>query len=285
MRVLITGANGFIGRQVMLELARQNIECITVSRDNRLNFGGVFIQGDLLQKNSHHEIIKKANATHLIHLAWYAEHGSYWNSFKNIHWMDCSINLIKEFCRAGGEFVAVAGTSAEYGLSSGYLAEDDPNLKPNTLYGVCKDATRRVVSSVCDLHSTRLVWTRIFIPYGPEEDPRRLIPSLHRVFQHKQNPFGVNAASYRDFIHVKDVASAYLELIRSEAGGVFNISSGRSTLIADIVRSIAALYNGDPDLILQLNTERPAESEIIVGNNKKLKSIGWFPRHNLLENL
>jgi len=285
MRVLITGANGFIGRHVMLELTRQNIEYVAISRDDHLDCSGISIQGDLLKKDTHHEIVRQAKATHLIHLAWYTEHGKYWNSFHNSHWMDCSIHLIEEFCRAGGKFVAVAGTSAEYGLSSGHLAEDDFDLRPNTLYGVCKDATRRVLTSVCDLHSVKLVWTRIFVPYGPGEDGRRLIPSLHRVFQHKQTPFGVNVASYRDFIHVADIASAFLGLILSESNGIFNISSGRATLIADIVRNIAAIYKEDPDIILRLISERPAESEIIVGNNKKLMSIGWTPRYALLERI
>lgn len=282
MRVLITGANGFIGRHVVSELDRQNIEYIFAGRRKNCNFGGMFIEANLLDKDKHDEIIERAKATHLIHLAWYAEHGEYWNSILNLRWVESTINFVEAFCRGGGKYVSVAGTSAEYDWSKGYLFEDDSDIKPATLYGVSKDVTRRLVASVCDLYSIPWMWGRVFIPYGPGEDFRRLIPSLHRVFQRKQNPFGVNATSYRDFIHVEDVANAFIHLITNQALGIFNISSGEPIIIADIVKNIASMYNEDPNLVLSLATERLAEPKLIIGNNNKLKSLGWRPRYPLL---
>lgn len=282
MRVLITGANGFIGRHVVSELDRHNIEYIFAGRKKSCNFGGMFIEANLLDKDKHDEIIERAKATHLIHLAWYVEHGEFWNSIYNLRWVESTINFVEAFCRAGGKYVSIAGTSAEYDWSKGYLFEDDSDIKPATLYGVSKDATRRLIASVCDLYSIPWMWGRVFIPYGPGEDLRRLIPSLHRVFQRKQNPFGVNATSYRDFIHVEDVANAFVHLITNQVQGIFNISSGEPILIADIIENIAAMYNEDPNLVLSRATERPAEPKLIIGNNDKLKSLGWRPRYSLL---
>ncbi len=235
-----------------------------------------------MDNNKHDEIIRYARATHLIHLAWYAEHGLYCSSLQNLRWVDSTVHLVEAFCKAGGKYVSVAGTSAEYDWSKGYLVEDDSYLNPATLYGVSKDVTRRLIASVCDFYSIPWMWGRIFIPYGPGEDVRRLIPSLHRVFQHKQSPFGVNASSYRDFIHVEDAASAFTHLVNAQVPGSYNISSGIPTLISDLVRNIAAHYKSDPDLILSLRTERPAEPVFIVGNNEKLLNLGWRPRHSPL---
>jgi nucleoside-diphosphate-sugar epimerase len=279
MRVLITGANGFIGRHFVSELERRNIEYAFVGQKKCSHFSGLFIEANLLEKNKHEEIIDRAKATHLIHLAWYAEHGKYWNSIQNLSWIESTIHFVEAFCRAGGKYVSVAGTSAEYDWSKGYLIEDNSDIKPASLYGVSKDVTRRLVASVCDLYSVPWMWGRIFIPYGPGEDSRRLLPSLHRVFLRKQSPFGVNTNSYRDFLHVNDVASAFVHLINNQVCGIFNISSSEPTLISDIVKNIAEMYNEDPNLILNLATERPDEPKFIIGDNHKLKRLGWRPLH------
>jgi nucleoside-diphosphate-sugar epimerase len=285
VRVLITGASGFIGRKIISRLVQYNIDIVPVGRKKDFSLGDSFIEADLLDSNKHYEIIQRAKATHLVHFAWYAEHGEYWNSSLNLRWVESTVHLVQTFCKAGGKYVSVAGTSAEYDWSKGYLFEDDSALNPVTLYGVSKDAARRLIASVCDLYSIPWMWGRIFIPYGPGEDVRRLIPSLRRVFQHKQDPFGVNANSYRDFVHVEDVASAFVYLINAQARGCFNISSGVPTLVADLVGNIASLYKSDPNLVLSLRTERPAEPEFIIGNNDKLKSLGWRPRYSLFQSL
>jgi nucleoside-diphosphate-sugar epimerase len=282
MRVLVTGGNGFIGRHVISELVRRNIEYIVVGRRKNSNIEGISIEANLLEKETHNEIIKRTKPTHLIHLAWDTEHGKYWNSTNNLRWQESTANLVESFCKAGGKYVSIAGTSAEYDWTKGYLYEDCSEIKPATLYGASKDATRRLISSVCEIYNTPFSWARVFIPYGQGEDQRRLIPSLHRVFQGKQSPFGVNAENYRDFIHVEDVASAFIHLVTNQINGIYNISSGEPTWILDVVRNIASKYSEDPNLILNLPSERPDECEIIVGNNEKLKSLGWTQKHSPL---
>lgn len=277
MRVLLTGASGFVGRHMASRLRRENIDFVSLGRSGPDNAAGRSIRADLLAGADHDEIVKRAEATHLIHLAWYAEQGQYWNSTLNLRWVEATIRLTESFCKAGGQHLSIAGTSAEYDWSTGYLVEDHSDLAPATMYGASKDATRRLVEAICRSHGVPNAWGRVFIPFGPGEDARRLVPSLHGVFQHKRPPFGVNAASYRDFIHVEDVASAFVELAKARAAGAFNISSGEPTLIADLVRHVAGLYGADPAMVLKLSSDRPGEPRLIVGANEKLKALGWVP--------
>ena len=283
MRVLLTGASGFLGSYVLNQLAHQGIETVVVGRSQPANHKGGFIPADLLRLTDHLPVVQAAKATHLLHLAWYAEHGKYWTSPLNLRWVETSIRLAEAFCASGGQKIVAAGTCAEYDWSYGYCREDITPANPGTLYGIAKDATRRLTMAVCAEHKVPVVWGRIFLPYGQGEDNRRLIPSLIEVFQGKRTPFGVNAAAYRDFLHAADLAEGFVNLLQEDATGIYNLCSGQPVQIGDVVRHIAHSLNADPHTVLDLSTERPGEPDFLVGDNHKLRSIGWTPRRSLMD--
>jgi nucleoside-diphosphate-sugar epimerase len=280
MRVLLTGASGFLGRYVLSQLIQRGIGVLVVGRSCPDGYRGDFKQADLLQFREYAKIMQNARPTHLIHLAWYAEHGEYWTSPLNLRWAEASVRLVEAFAAAGGQKVVAAGTCAEYDWSCGYCREDATPLKPASMYGTAKDATRRLLAAVCSAHQVAFAWGRLFLPYGAGEDSRRLVPSLIKVFQGERPPFGVNSNAYRDFLHADDVASGFIRLLLSDAAGSYNISSGRPTQIAEVVRTIAKTFNGKPRIVLDLSTERPGEPEILFGDSGKLKALGWQPVHS-----
>ena len=280
MKILLTGASGFVGRQVLSQVLHKGIETVVVGRTRPVGFVGEFIETDLLQPDSVSTAIIQAKATHLLHLAWYAEHGDYWRSPQNLRWTEATVRLVESFCANGGRQVVAAGTCAEYDWSVGYCREDASPLEPATLYGTAKDATRRLIQAVCESYGLPCAWGRIFLPFGPGEDRRRLIPSLFEVFQGRRQPFGVNAGAYRDFLHVKDVAQAFVQLLQTEATGCYNVASGEPVRIADVVRLIAEACSKDPEPVLKLASERSGEPNLLAGDNSKLKALGWWPEHN-----
>jgi nucleoside-diphosphate-sugar epimerase len=281
MRVLLTGASGFIGRYVLNLLVDAGIDAVVVGRSRPDGYSGDFVEADLLQSEDYKGLVQIARASHLIHLAWYAEHGQYWTSPLNLRWVEASVRLVEAFCADGGQKVVTAGTCAEYDWSFGFCREDVTPLSPATLYGTAKDATCRLLDAVCKVYQTQLAWGRIFLPYGRGEDSRRLIPSLIEVFQHKRPPFGVNANAYRDFLHVEDVANGFIRLLLSDAHGTYNIASGQPIQIAEVVRLMGNRFKVNPSIVLDLSTERPGEPEILFGDSQKLKACGWQPRHSI----
>lgn len=285
MRVLLTGASGFLGRYVLNQLTKRGIDTIVVGRSRPAEHGGDFIRADLLQNNDCSAVVQRARATHLLHLAWYAEHGAYWTSPLNRRWLEASVRLVETFCSAGGQKVVAAGTCAEYDWSCGYCHEDTTPLTPTSMYGTAKDATRRLAAAVCSAHQVAFAWGRIFLPYGQGEDSRRLIPSLIEVFQRRRPPFGVNATAYRDFLHAEDVARGFIQLLLSDAEGAYNISSGQPTQIAEVVRLIASTVNCDSRIILDLSSERPGEPEMLIGDSRNLKALGWQAIHAMTDNI
>jgi nucleoside-diphosphate-sugar epimerase len=286
MKVLLTGASGFLGRHVLACLRRHGIDTVAVGR--RLPEGVAatdFIEADLLVTEDFAALIKASGATHLLHLAWYAEHGKYWTSPLNLRWVEATTRLVEAFCEAGGQRAVIAGTCAEYDWSHGYCREDGTPLNPSTYYGTTKDAARRLVMAVCSQHQIPCAWGRLFLPYGVGEASQRLIPSLIDVFRGKLPSFGVNALAYRDFLHVSDVAEGFIVLLKSGESGAYNISSGQPVQLADMVRELARLLDADPEVVLGLKTERPSEPLMLVGENLKLKKLGWQPVLSLAQGL
>lgn len=284
MKVLLTGASGFLGRYVVELLLQQGIDIVVTGRQQPQGVCATnFLQVDFLSPVNFQELIESSGATHLLHLAWYAEHGKYWTSPLNLRWVDATIRLTEAFCLSGGKKVVMAGSCAEYDWSYGSCREASTPLNPATLYGTAKDATRRLVTAVCSEHQIPCAWGRIFLPYGLGEDNRRLIPALIEVFEGKRAPFGVNANAYRDFIHAEDVATGFLTLLQGEAAGAFNICSAQPVQIAEVVKMLAQSRDADPQLVLGLSTERPGEPSLLVGDNQKITELGWYAKYKLDE--
>ena len=222
-------------------------------------------------------LVKAAGASHLLHLAWYAEHGKYWDSPLNLRWVDASTRLVEAFCQSGGQQVVMVGTCAEYDWDCAWCREDHTPLAPATLYGIAKDATRRLVMAVCAQHGVRCAWGRVFLPYGAGESSQRLIPSLISVFRGLRAPFGVNAPAFRDFLHVSDVAQGLVTLLLKGADGAYNVSLGQPVQLANVLRELAGLLQADPEPMLTLSEKRAGEPALLVGENIKLQSLGWQP--------
>ena len=302
MKVLLTGANGFLGRYVLRLLQQSGTAVVALGRTRPPDCGAsAFIAADLLAGNDFAALARQAGASHLLHLAWVTEHGQYWTSPLNFRWVDATTRLVQAFCETGGKHVVVAGSCAEYDWGSGLCNEDTTPLSPATVYGVAKDATRRLVEVLCVQHGVRCAWGRVFFPFGAGEGPARLVPQLVDALQGRLAGFGVNAPALRDFLHAQDVARALLALLRCPATGSYNVSSGRPVQIGELVRTLAQLTGRDPLCILGQPSERaferpqpwlcqaprggtrklgsgPAfscEPAALVGDNLKLQALGW----------
>lgn len=286
MRVLLIGASGFLGRYALDSLHHKGAEIVMLGRRRAPGSAfAEFIETDLLTAPDFAALVKESRATHLLHMAWYAEHGKYWTCPLNLRWVEATTRLIEAFCEAGGRQVVVAGSCAEYDWSHGYCREESTPSNPATLYGTAKDAARRLAMAVCAQHQITCVWGRLFLPFGTGESSQRLIPSLIEVFRGQRPPFGVNAPAYRDFLHASDVAEGFVALLRSSEGGIYNISSGQPVQLGGVVRELAQLLGADPQAVLNLTTVRPGEPPLLAGENLRLKALGWQPALTLAQGL
>jgi len=286
MKVLLTGASGFLGRHVLEALHRRGIETVRVGRHRPADCPPAeFMEADLLAGSEGGALFAASGATHLLHLAWYVEPGQYWTSELNPRWTEATVRLVDACCESGCQGMVLAGTCAEYDWTCGICREDSTPLRPATLYGASKDDARRQALALCARHQIPGAWGRVFLPYGFGENGQRLVPSLIEVFRRRLAPFAVDCAARRDFLHASDVAEGFVTLLVGQASGEFNISSGEPAGIGDLVRKLAQIMDADPQAMLDLSAGRPGEPPLLVGDNQKLRALGWLPRLSLTQGL
>lgn len=280
MRVLVTGASGYLGRHALERLRLRGADIVVLGRSLPAGCEDLpLLRCDLLATPDLLPLVQQAGATHLLHLAWYAEHGLYWNSPLNLAWVDASLRLLQAFAQAGGRHAALAGTCAEYDWGCGHLREDLSPLQPQGLYGTAKDATRRLAQALLatpgPAQALTLAWCHVFWPFGPGEAPRRVLPSLIEVFAGRAAPFGVNTQAWRGLLPVTDAAEALVHLLHTGANGRFNICSGEPVSMAELVRTLARLSDADPQPVLALASARADDPPLLVGDNRRLRATGW----------
>jgi nucleoside-diphosphate-sugar epimerase len=272
-RVLVTGATGFVGRQTLTPLARRGYDVHAVgSRD-----------ADLLAPGTAARLVDEVRPTHLLHLAWYAEPGAFWQSPENARWRDASVRLLETFAESGGSRAVVAGTCAEYDWSGdGVLSERSTPLEPLTPYGAAKNAVRVSAEGM----SLSSAWGRIFFLYGPHEDERRLVSSVTRALLAGTPARTTHGCQVRDFLHVAEVGDAFAALLDSDVEGAVNVGSGEGVSVADVVARIADLV-GRPELVELGALEAPAgEPPLLVADVQRLRDeVGWRPSRALDEGL
>ena len=284
-RVLITGADGFLGRWCAPLLRERGYEVHAVARGRAGGgAGGCHRHGvDLLDAPTVAALVSEVAPTHLLHLAWYTAHGKFWAATENLRWVGASLALFEAFAESGGRRVVAAGTCAEYApQGDAPCSESATPLEPATLYGASKHALQIVLAAFARQAGLSAAWGRLFFPYGPGEAPGRLVPSVARALLSGQPALCTHGRQVRDFIHVEDAAAAFVALLDSEVGGAVNVASGRPAALAEVVEKIAAAA-GRPDLVrLGALPAPPGEPPSLWADVARLRDeVGWSPRRDL----
>ena len=283
-RVLLTGASGFIGQHAIAPLIARGYDVHAVSSSPRETASPSVRchRTNLLDAAALAHLMQQIQPTHLLHFAWYAEPGGFWRSSENFRWLEASIGLLRYFREHGGQRVVMAGTCAEYDWDFGFCSETITPCQPATAYGVCKNALQETLKAYSAEHRLSSAWGRIFFLYGPGEHPARLVPSVIASLLRGEAARCTHGDQIRDFLHVKDVADAFVALLDSPVEGVVNIASGNPVALRQIVLAAADCLGARERVQFGALPLPDNEPPLLVADCRRLANdLGWRPKLDL----
>jgi nucleoside-diphosphate-sugar epimerase len=200
-----------------------------------------------------------------------------------VKWVSASLELLENFIACGGKRVVFAGTCAEYEWKEAILSEATTPLLPATLYGICKNALQSVFTAATAKAGVSSAWGRVFFLYGPYESPTRLVPAVILPMLKGEPAMLSHCRQVRDFMHVEDVARAFVATLDSEFQGPINIASGTPVPLRHVVDIIADVLRR-PDLLrIGARPEAPADPARLVADVKNLRDVVGFKAKYSLE--
>jgi nucleoside-diphosphate-sugar epimerase len=238
MKIAVTGASGFIGRYVLAELARQQVEVVAVTRNTtRLagsNLAARVVEMDMTAPGADC-FDRLGRPDVLIHLAWDGL-----PNYKSLHHFETELprqfRFLKSMVEAGLPSLLVTGTCFEYGMQSGALPED-LLTQPTNPYGHAKDALRRQLEFLKQVKPFNLTWARLFYMFGEGQPKSSLYPQLKDAVQRGERVFNMSGGEQlRDYLAIDEVARLISSLasLQGDAGCV-NVCAGKPVSVRKLV--------------------------------------------------
>ncbi len=242
MKVLVTGATGFVGYHVMHDLLDKKVEIIATgpSREKAL-FKDWFSQVSFIEyqmgKESGENLFQKFGEPDiLIHLAWEGL-PNYKNTFHVEKVLPAQYAFLENMIKNGLKDLTVTGTCLEYGMKTGCLYET-MNPEPANPYAIAKDHLRKQLEALQTRYPFSLKWIRLFYMYGMGQNPASLLALLDLAIARGDKVFNMSGGQQvRDYLPVEEVAADIVRIaLQQKVTGIINCCSNKPVTIEKLVR-------------------------------------------------
>lgn len=303
-KVLVTGADGFIGSHLVEALLAQGCDVRAFVYYNSLNSWGwldtlppavlrnldVFA-GDIRDPNGVAEAMKGCDV--VFHLAAliaipFSYHSP--DSYVDTN-IKGTLNVLQAARKLGTERVLVTSTSEVYGTAQYAPIDEKHPFQGQSPYSATKIGADRLAESFYRSFETPVVIVRPFNTYGPRQSARAVIPTVitQLLEGHTELRLG-SLTPTRDFNYVKDTAAGFIALAKADAaiGKELNIATGTEHTIGDVARTLIAEINPQARIVTDEQRLRPDASEVfrLIGDNTQITTLtDWRPQYDLAAGL
>ena len=271
MNVLVTGANGYLGRGIVKALLDFG-EKVTATDfsidgiDERANR----VEGDIFSLTAPYEYFGEPDV--LLHLAW--KDGFIHYSDAHIRELPKHYDFIRKFIDSNVKSIAVMGSMHEIGFYEGCIKDETP-CNPITPYGISKNALRELLFMLAKKQNKNILWLRGYYIVGNYLNGASIFSKIAAAEAEgkKEFPFttGQNQYDFFDYDEFcNQVASA---VVQSEINGIINICSGKPEKLADRVERYIRTNNFSIKLKYGAFPDRPYDSKAVWGDNSKITRI------------
>ncbi len=278
MKIIVTGATGFVGRYVVPELLSRKHNIIAVARNlNRAKEMPWYKKVKFFSYDIHDATIDPTKILEvpdaIIHLAWPGL-PNYKDLFHFERNLPADYRFLKNMIKAGTKHVIVTGTCLEYGMQNGSLSEND-TTKPCAPYGLAKDTLRKFLQTLQTKHPFFLQWVRLFYTYGIGQNPNSLLSQLDNAIDNQDKIFNMSEGDQlRDYLPVEEIAQYLVAILEnSECSGIINCCSGKPISIRYLIEQRIAERKANIKLNLGYYKYPDYEPMAFWGCRKKLNSI------------
>jgi UDP-glucose 4-epimerase len=290
VRILVTGASGFIGLPVVQNLQQQGHNILALSRSipNEQTEPSVnWLKADMSLPGTYETAIQSFAPETVIHLAWQGIPDFSFESSRNnlIH----SVNLFSFVIGLGScQKILVSGSCFELNRFQGECPESERGT-PKDNFTWAKHSLRSWLEVACTENQIDLGWMRIFYVYGPHQRQESLIPTILNYLQNDKLPELKTPKNANDFVFVDDVAKAFSDAVSNEfPSGIYNLGFGGSTPVLEICR-IAEQFVLRTGTLTQRMASRSIDTKCDVDFwadcSQSKKYLGWQQTTSLEEGI
>lgn len=278
MKILVTGATGFIGNYVVSELLNKNMDVITTGIESKMKVHKkwledvTYIQADLNESRTDWFTFF-GEPDMIIHLSWqglpnYKELFHFEENLPNNYY------FIKNMVKSGCKKVVVIGTCFEYGMQSGALKED-LETKPDNPYALAKDTLRKYLEQFQTHVAFNLKWIRLFYMYGNGQNPNSILSQLETALESGEKVFNMSGGEQlRDYLPVEKVAENIVKIsLQDKINGIINCCSGEPISIRNLVENYLKENNKSIEINLGHYPYPVYEPMAFWGDDEKLRQV------------
>ncbi|MGE1177255.1 NAD(P)-dependent oxidoreductase [Pseudomonas sp. BW7P1] len=240
MKVLVTGATGFVGRHLVAALLGHGCTVRAVARSEQTAASMAWINDvEFVSADIHAADLDIDALTEgvdaLVHLAWPGL-PNYRALFHFEHNLMADYRFIKGAVEAGVKQVLVTGTCFEYGMQSGPLSEWN-DARPANPYGLAKHTLHLFLQNLQQEHPFTLQWVRLFYLHGTGQNPNSLLAALDRAIDAGEPTFNMSAGEQlRDFLAIENAAAHLAAILhKRDFDGTLNCASGQPVSVRALV--------------------------------------------------
>jgi GDP-4-dehydro-6-deoxy-D-mannose reductase len=282
VRLLVTGAGGFLGGHLVAHLLASGDTVFATSTPPLPALpGATVLEADILEPAALARALELARPEAVVHLAGLAHVGASWErpgEYFRVNVLGTE-NVVQA---AQGAQVVLASSAEVYGPAGAAPIPEAAPYAPASPYALTKAAAERLVLAAGG------VVLRSFNVIGPGQVPTFALPGFARqlatIARGESEPVlrVGNLEARRDFVHVEDAARAYrLVAERGEAGGIYNLASGRAHSIAEMLAALCRVAGLAPRIEVDPERFRPTDVPVLEGDASRLRALGWAPEHSV----